>query len=430
MASMILYPVKDTTISSFDPGENYGSDYNWFHDFPYYVARCFVGFDISSAPSPDDVTSVSLYMFVRRSARRHNTSGFIRRITGAWAEGEATWNNSSNIATGDTVLSRTFKYSKVDPIWDSQDVTVLYKEAKSLGNTFDIEIRTEEKQSKNGYYGNRFDSREARVYTDQEPYELQKPYLLIEYAEPPALAFADVAISRRWGDKLYLSGRLEHITTSDEICIMYMRPGSTDRLNLKGDDSDYTYFKNVDGSFIFENHAKYLDFNASGHYILEAWDVTDDCETRSQKRCDWFLKVTQPKYQYQLYFDPADPALGDNAYLLQEQIDLYNAYKPYGIIRKDPDCFSGMLGDNQPSPRQSASGWLCQAAEFLSSGCSPFPWWMCRDLTEWDIYMRGECSCDAFQEGLKDLGIPCHHLIAMHEAYGAKPPYCPYIQCP
>jgi len=243
------------------------------------------------------------------------------------------------------------------------------------------------------------------------------------------LAFADVAISRRYGDRLCLAGKLEHLVVSDEICVMYSRPGGGGLRNLKGSTLDYTYLKDAFGQVTFETRGKYLEFSSSGYYILEAWDVSGNCETRSQKRADWFLKVTQPKYQYQLIFDVSDPALGGNAYLLQAEWDKYNAYKPYGITTPDPDCFIDTFGYNEPVPKSSESGWLCQAAEFLSSGCSPLPWWMCRSMTEWDVYMRGECSCAAFREGLGDLGIPCHHLIAVHERYAGEPPYCGYVKC-
>jgi len=449
---MIIFPAKDTHTNSVNSDVNYGSKYNSFWDFPNGVGRCLLGFDISSAPPSADVSSVNLYMFVRKSEREHNTSGEIRRITGAWTEAGATWDNSHDIAMGDTVLDRTFKCRKRDPIWDVQDVVDLYTEAKDAGGTFDVELRTTEEQERGCYSGNRFDSREARVYTDDEPYELQKPYLLIEYEELPALAFADVAVSRRYGDKLYLSGKLANIVDTDEICIKYFRPEDGTVHNLPGNGLDYTYLKGTSGTYTFPDdayipiwtsefvsghwegneyvNACYEDKNLPGLWVLLVYDVSGNCETVGSTRLQEPISILEPRYQYQQVFKTADL---DFACAVQMLRDARNAWARVTDKRVEPyakDCFSVRLRYSSGWDDATALVWLCSAyqartkAEFM-----PLPPWTVHEGTEYLEYFRGECNCAEFRAGAK-YGIPCVHVMAVYHHFDKKPPACPYIQCP
>jgi hypothetical protein len=75
------------------------------------------------------------------------------------------------------------------PEWDSFDVTQLYEDAKAAGTEFGLRIKTDEDHG-GDFQSYSYDSRETRAVTDQEPYSLQKPYLLIEYEEatiPPTI---------------------------------------------------------------------------------------------------------------------------------------------------------------------------------------------------------------------------------------------------
>jgi len=422
MAEITIPVAKDAHTQSYSKGANHGGTAYLCVDadsHPNNRNKGYLEFDISSVPADADIASVVVWLYRHASAY---TPGdlYFDRLTSQFVESEITWNNSPGI---DTSHRYTYDMPPKAWAWRSFDITQLYLDARALGDYLGVRMYGQI-SSVDGCDG-QFGTKEySKYFPSPNP-----AYLKITTVELPPLAFADVAISRRWGDKLYLSGKLEHIQASDEICVMYSRPGGGGLLNLKGAILDYTYLKGVVGQLTFDTGGKYLEFLSSGYYIFEAWDVTDDCETRSQKRASWTLNVTQPKYQYQLIFDVEDPTLGDNAYLLQAEWDKYNASKPYGITTGKPDCFSDVFGYNEPAPKTSESGWLCQAGEFLSSGCSPLPWWMCRSRTEWDIYMRGECSCDAFQNGLGDLGIPCHHLIAIYERYAGEPPYCGYVKC-
>jgi hypothetical protein len=310
-----------------------------------------------------------------------------------------------------------------------QDVTALYKEAKDAGDVLDLQLRTSESYQKNYYRGNEFDSREARVFTDQEPYVLQKPYLLVEYAAVPDLILSGIETIRRHGSKFYLQGEILNIKKSDEICLMYSRPGSAALLNLPGEILPQTYLAGTSGTYNLESGGKYLEFSASGYYIFELWRVSGSCETRTEKVAEYFLKLEAPTYQYQLYFDLDAPEIASNRHLLQAEYDKFNAAKPWTIVTEGVDCFERLQPSTLYAGGSFETGWLCQAGEFLASGCSPLPWWMCPSLTDWDIYMRGECSCSDFKENLQPLGIPCMHLIAAREHYGSEPPYCPYVQC-
>ncbi len=429
MSVTTLYPVKDVMINSFKPDRRHGSDSLEVGDHPGGVVRSFVGFDVSSAPVSSVVSKVTLCMFVRDSARFYDTPGFISRITGVWSESGATWNNSHNITTSGTVLDVSFAHAGYDPIWDCQDVTTLYKEAKDAGGVCDLLLATTELMQRRRYRGNEFDSREARVFPDVPPYTVQKPYLLIEYVKAPELTLSGIGTIRRHGSKFYLQGEIRNIKETDEICLMYSRPGSAALLNLPGDLLPQTYLTGTSGTYNLESGGKYFEFSASGYYIFELWRVAASCETRTEKVAEYFLRLEAPTYQYQLYFDLDAPEIADSRHLLQAEYDMFNEARPWTVVPEGVDCFERLQPSTLYAGGSFETGWLCQAGEFLASGCSPLPWWMCPSLTDWDIYMRGECSCSDFKENLQPLGIPCMHLIAAKEYYGDKTPYCPYVQC-
>ena len=422
--------MKDVSLVEINSGDNYGGKHLRFGDDPHYSDRALIGFDISSAPVSADIVSVTLYMFVRSSYRNYDTPGFIRRVTGSWGEYTATWDNSHDIATGDTVLSRTFKHAEYDPIWDSQDITDLYKEAKDAGGVFDIEIRSEETNQKGHWRGNEFDSREKKVYPDVEPYALQKPYLLIEVAELPPLAFADVAVSRRYGERLYLSGSINEISGSDEICVYYSRPGDTGIRNLKSDTSEYLYFKDTSGSYDLGANKRYIEFERAGYHWLQIWDVVGNCETPVAKRAEWLMNVELPRFQYQVIFDLEDEDLGDNLYLLEAEYAKYAAAGSWFVNHDKPDCFTQIQPMNTPEDDTPQSGWLSLGVEFGESPCAPIPYYLCPFPTPQTQYWRGECSCDLFKSTLQPLGIPCSHLIAAMNWYLGEPAWSKYIKCP
>jgi len=247
--------------------------------------------------------------------------------------------------------------------------------------------------------------------------------------EVPELVLSGIETIRRYGGKFYLKGNIRNIRTTDELCLMYSRPGSADLLNLPSDTTEYLYLKGTSGTYDLEGGGRYIEFSTSGYYIFQLWRVSGDCETRTEKVAEYILSLTATKYQYQLYFDTDDAEIVDYRHLLVAEYEKYHAARPWTIVPDGRDCFARLQPSTLYAGGTFASGWLCQAAEFLASGCAPLPWWMCRSLTEWDVYWRGECSCSNFLENLQPLGIPCFHLIAARVHYGRNPPYCPYIQC-
>lgn len=430
MVSLTLYPDKDTTIRSIKPGKNYGSESLSFYDNPVYVARAFIGFDIVDAPSAADITKVSLGMYVRHSSGRSAVPGFMRRITGAWTESGATWDNSHDIGTGATEISTTFVGRGDENIWDVQDVTALYEEARGAGDRLDIELRTTEEKRKHHLRGNDFDSREQIVRGYGEPYDPQKPYLTIEYEEVPALAFADVAVSRRYGGRLYLSGTIENIIESDEICVYYKRQSDEGIRNLKSDTSEYLYFSGASGSYDLGVNNRYIEFDRSGLYWLKIFDVDGNCETPVLERASWLMDIVLPKFQYQLIFDLEDTDLGDNLWRLEAEYAKYEAVGWWEITHEDPDCFTSIAGHGDGVDETPQSGWLSLGVEFGASPCAPIPYYLCPLPTPQTQYWRGECSCDEFRNTLQPLGIPCSHLIAAMNYYAGDPAWSRYVECP
>ena len=89
----------------------------------------------------------------------------------------------------------------------------------------------------------------------------------------PGVVFSAVHVSRRYGRRLYLSGSIDNIAESDEICVYYKRPGDDGVRNLKSDTSDYLYFSDTSGSYNLGTNNRYLEFERSGYHWLKAWDV-------------------------------------------------------------------------------------------------------------------------------------------------------------
>jgi hypothetical protein len=244
------------------------------------------------------------------------------------------------------------------------------------------------------------------------------------------VVFSAVHVSRRYGERLYLSGSIENIAEADEICVYFSRPGDTGIRNLKSDTSDYLYFKGASGSYDLGANNRYTEFERAGYHWLQIWDVVGNCETPILKRAEWLMNIVLPRYQYQLIFDLEDDDLGDNLYLLEAEYAKYEAAGSWFINHDDPDCFERIQPINTPEDDTPQSGWLSLGVEFGESPCAPIPYYLCPLTTPRTQYWRGECSCDLFKSTLQPLGIPCSHLIAAMNWYSGEPAWSKYIQCP
>jgi len=247
---------------------------------------------------------------------------------------------------------------------------------------------------------------------------------------PDFIGFVDVAVSLRYGERLYLSGTIENVAESDEICVYFSRPGDTGIRNLKSDTSDYLYFKDASGSYDLGANNRYIEFERAGYHWLQIWDVSGNCETPVAKRAEWLMNVILPRYQYQLIFDLEDPDLGDNLWRLEAEYAKYAAAGSWFVNHDKPDCFTHIQPINTPEDDTPASGWLSLGVEFGESPCAPIPYYLCPLPTPQTQYWRGECSCDLFKNTLQPLGIPCSHLIAAMNWYSGEPAWSDYVKCP
>lgn len=240
------------------------------------------------------------------------------------------------------------------------------------------------------------------------------------------------------GDKAHLKGYIRDIVTSDEICVVFLYPGSSVHHNIPSTVSEvqYMYFRGSSGSYDLAAGGRYIPWTGDNSYGIRIIDVSGTCEHWSGER-DWKLidvyKPEEPQppdiFQYQVIFDLDHPALAENVWRLEAEYAKYAAIAGWLITPSEPDCFDAIRPDPLEGDGISRTGWLCQAVEFGPSGCWPFPWWACPHETEKTIYFRGECSCTHFQDTLQFLGIPCYHLIKAKVWYGSSVPYCPYTQC-
>jgi hypothetical protein len=412
MVEQVVVVSKDTYASGLHP-DSPGGDY----DSVYLVRNrdSYLGFDISSAPAVG-ISSVYLHIFQVNFGQDSAEDAYFERTIEDWEEATLTYNNAP-----DTTEDNRYKHSipaKANA-WRSFDVTNLYLDAIS-GGELGIKIVDADPLEGLTYY--RFYSKEkSSAYAS---------YLLIEYAEVPALAFSDVAVSRRYGGRLYLSGSIENIAESDEICVYYKRPGDDGIRNLKSDTSGYLYFKGASGSYDLGANNRYIEFERAGLHWLKIWDVAGNCEMPILERASWLMDIKLPRYQYQVIFDLVDPDLGDNLWRLEAEYAKYAAAGSWFVNHDEPDCFDCIQAINSPEDDTRQSGWLSLGVEFGASPCAPLPYYLCPLPTPQTQYWRGECSCDLFKDTLQPLGIPCSHLIAAMNWYSGEPAWSDYVKCP
>lgn len=244
------------------------------------------------------------------------------------------------------------------------------------------------------------------------------------------LRFSGIAIDRRYGDRLYLSGQLHGIVESDEICVMWLCHTDDVRYNLASDDMDYLHFSGSSGSYDFKASGSYILFDHEGVYKLRVYDVEGQCENIVDVRLSHLMRLWYPRFQYQVIFDLSDPDLGDQAWRLEAEYAKYAAADSWFVTHRDPDCFTYIQPSGSGIDDTPAHGWLSLAVEFGRSSCYPLPHWLCPFPSPETRYWRGECSCRLFRTTLHSFGIPCQHLIAAMKHYSGDPAWSTYVQCP
>ena len=270
--------------------------------------------------------------------------------------------------------------------------------------------------------------------------------------EPPALAFADVAISRRYGSDVFIDGQLSGIKESDEICIKYFRPEDGAVLNLPGELHDYIYLKGTPGTYSFDGNphiplwvrrivpsrfegdvyipSHYIDTCLPGWYALLVHDVSGTCETVISERISHPFELIAPRYQYQVVFGPDSFDFPDQLHLLAGRLAQWDTVDDMVLDRSINDCWVVKVRRAGVWDAEYSHVWLCATAQLeVDAFCYPLPYWLCQRDPIVHKYWRGECDCEEFQMYRK-YGIPCCHLLAVMDAYGDKPARCSYVQCP
>jgi hypothetical protein len=272
------------------------------------------------------------------------------------------------------------------------------------------------------------------------------------YIEIGVVAFADVAISRRYGSDVFIDGQLSGIKESDEICIKYFRPEDGAVLNLPGELHDYIYLKGTSGTYSFDGNphiplwvrrivpsrfegdvyipSHYIDTCLPGWYALLVHDVSGTCETVISERISHPFELIAPRYQYQVVFDPDSFDFPDQLHLLAGRLAQWDTVDDMVLDRSIDDCWVVKVRRAGVWDAEYSHVWLCATAQLeVDAFCYPLPYWLCQRDPIVHKYWRGECDCEEFQMYRK-YGIPCCHLLAVMDAYGDKPARCPYVQCP
>ena len=248
-----------------------------------------------------------------------------------------------------------------------------------------------------------------------------------------------IGVDRWEEERIYLKGWVRGIVPGDEICVVFLYPGSSTHHNIPSTVSEvqYIYFKGSSGDYDLAANRRHIPRGIDGNYAVRIIDVLGTCENWLRERdLAVFLFVYEPPpvlpdiFQYQVIFEIEDPIIEDYRHLLEDEYEKYWAAGWREVTHEDPDCFPRVALHGGGIDETPHSVWLCQAIEYGPSPCAPVPWWLCPWPSPETIYMRGECDCDHFKDTLQPLGIPCAHLIAALAWYAGKPAYCPYIKCP
>jgi len=138
MATKKLVAYKDTSFNSNSPDSNYyGTFQNIFCGVINTVSvksRMAIGFPIDQIPAGSQITGATLYFYKDDDITYLSDLVFdLYRITGAWDESTATWNNPPAIEETPTIAGLVCEATGVNA-WKSYDITTLFAEMFANGN--------------------------------------------------------------------------------------------------------------------------------------------------------------------------------------------------------------------------------------------------------------------------------------------------------
>lgn len=126
----------DSYTSEDNPTTNYGTaQILKINDSPIF--NMYINFDITSAPASGAISLVNFYWYQTNSVSSA-TGGKIQRTTSSWTETGVTYNNTpSTTATNEATINYS---SGQSGWWTPVNITDIYKDAKTAGNTLGLYI--------------------------------------------------------------------------------------------------------------------------------------------------------------------------------------------------------------------------------------------------------------------------------------------------
>lgn len=131
---MQLIPSKDSSIREANPDTNYGS----YTDIEIKSKindniRCYIGFDITNAPSTINIAKLFLYNHYIYPALNIRTIN-VNRVTSSWVESSITWNTIPSITATNSTTFNTVGSAQ----WLSVDITNMINDETS--NVFSVRL--------------------------------------------------------------------------------------------------------------------------------------------------------------------------------------------------------------------------------------------------------------------------------------------------
>jgi hypothetical protein len=144
-----------------------------------------------------------------------------------------------------------------------------------------------------GYYGVRI----INVSGNCERWSGERDFRIVTLSTPPPqdkIHLDGVGIKYWDKNKAFLRGWIRDIVPSDEICVVFMFPGSSIHHAIPSTKSSirYIYLKNMSGNYDLAANERYIPFEHPGNYGIRIIDVSGNCEHWSKERDLTIVKLT------------------------------------------------------------------------------------------------------------------------------------------